>query len=425
MRLFWLHGACVTESVLQGGLLLGRAETADVVLGGQGVSRKHAEITRQGPLWILRDLGSTNGTYVDGRRTQHAPLQDGTLIRIGETVGLVSRRPQALHTVELPGGLIAGPELAALLEPLRRAAPTDLPITITGPTGSGKERAAQAVHEWSGRRGPFHAMNCAAIPPHMAEAELFGYRRGAYTGANHAHEGHIRAADGGTLFLDEIGDLPLDIQAKLLRALEHRAVTPLGESRAVRVDIRIICATQQPLEKLVEARIFREDLFARLSGVTCHLPELKQRPAEILSLFRFFLKRETNGNPPDLDARLVEALCLYAWPRNVRELELLTRRLVALNRGCRLLQRNVLPREVVEAVPVESSEHTPTFATREEQDLHRIVLAVRQHGGNIKAAAKHVGMSRQRVYRLLEGKDREALLRDEPPAVTPDHPQDK
>jgi transcriptional regulator with PAS, ATPase and Fis domain len=249
----------------------------------------------------------------------------------------------------------------------------------------------------------------------MAEAELFGYRRGAFTGANHAHEGHLRVASGGTLFLDEIAELPLELQAKLLRVLEEHVVTPLGDSRGSPVDLRIVCAAQQPLDSLVASGRFREDLCARLSGVCVHLPPLRERPADVVSLFRYFLERETHGHAPTLEGRLIEALCLYAWPKNVRELELLTKRLVALHGAGAALKRAHLPPEIAN-VAAEASQEQGSFASRDEQDLHRVVLALRDNGGNVKAAAKQVGISRQRVYRLLAGRDMDSLVKN----VTPD-----
>ena len=416
LRLLWLHGEIAGEAVLRHGMVLGRSAECAVQIESQGVSREHAEISRQGPLWVIRDLNSTNGTYVQGRRAQHSPIGAGSVVRIGDSVALLTRRSLSSSASEIATGLIAGPELANLLEPLSRAAKSGLPVVVTGATGSGKERVAHAVHEWSGRPGPFHAINCAAIPANMAEAELFGYRRGAFTGANHAHEGHLRGADGGTLFLDEIAELPLEVQAKLLRVLEEHAVTPLGDSRASPVDLRIVCATQQPLDSLVASGRFREDLCARLSGVCVHLPPLRERRADIIALFRYFLERETNGHSPTFEGRLIEALCLYSWPKNVRELELLTKRLVALHGAAAALKRAHLPSEIANVTVTEASQDNGSFASRDEQDLHRVVLALRDNGGNVKAAAKHVGISRQRVYRLLAGRDMDSLVRN----ITPD-----
>jgi transcriptional regulator with PAS, ATPase and Fis domain len=331
-------------------------------------------------------------------------------------VALIFPRPAtAQEASELAPGLIAGPEMAALLDAPRQTAATDLPVVITGSTGTGKERVARAIHHWSGRSGSFHAVNCAAIPSNMAEAELFGYRRGAFTGASQAHDGHLRAADGGTLFLDEIGELPRELQPKLLRVLEDRAVMPLGDSRAYAVDFRVVCATQRTLDASVADGCFREDLCARLSGLSVHLPPLKERRADVVSLFRYFLERETHGHPPTIDARLIEALCLYSWPKNVRELELLTKRLVAMHGAAASLKRAHLPAEIANAEMDATAEHD-AFATRDEQDLHRVVLALRDNGGNVKAAAKQIGISRQRVYRLLGGRDIDKLVKN----VTPE-----
>ncbi len=421
LRLAWLLGGPAQDAPLISGQVVGRAPHCALRIDGHGVSREHAEVNRQGPLWVIRDLSSTNGTHVNGRRVQHAPLSEGDILRLGHAVALVARSPFTdLRASEIAPGLVAGPELATLLGPLRAAATTrDLPIVISGATGTGKERVARAVHEWSGRAGPFHAINCAAIPERMAEAELFGYRRGAFTGAQHAHDGHLRAASGGTLFLDEIAELSLELQAKLLRAIEERAVMPIGESKAVPVDLRVVCATQRPLDAMVAAGQFREDLCARLSGLAIDLPLLRKRRADIVSLFHFFLKREAPTDTPELDSKFVEALCLYDWPKNVRELELLVRRTVALNPGERVLKRSHLPAEVTSVVDDNDSEREreeATFASRDEQDLHRIVIALRESGGNVKAAAAQVGISRQRVYRLLAGRDVGALLEAPPDA---------
>jgi DNA-binding NtrC family response regulator len=413
LRLIPLQGSASGSGVLRDGLVLGRSPECALQIDSHGVSREHAQVSRQGPLWIIRDLNSTNGMYVQGRRAQHAPLQVGSVLRMGDSVLLVSRGAYASPQVtELATGLIAGPELALFLEPLRRAARADLPIVVTGATGTGKERVARAVHEWSGRTGPFYAVNCAAIPSNMAEAELFGYRKGAFTGASQGHLGHLRSANGGTLFLDEVAELSPEMQAKLLRALEDRLVTPLGENRSFSVDFRVVCATHNLLDANVASGRFREDLAARLSGLSVHLPSLKERRADIVSLFRYFLGRETHGHPSSMDGGLIEALCLYSWPKNVRELELLTKRLVALH-GAAALKRGHLPPEIT-AGAIDVAGDEPAFFSRAEQDLHRVILALRDTGGNVKDAAKQAGVSRQRVYRLLAGRDMDALVRNAP-----------
>ena len=217
---------------LQGArLTIGRDEVGSLRLEGNGVSRRHAELYRQGPLYVVRDLGSTNGTWLGGRRVEHAPVSAGSVLRVGEYVGVFVEDPdEPCAFGELAPGLFGGPSMAALLAPLRRVAKSSLPVLLVGQTGTGKERLARATHHFSGRTGPFLALNCAAVPEQLAEAELFGYRRGAFTGAERASPGYFRAAHGGTLFLDEMPELSPALQAKLLRVLEDGQVMGLGES---------------------------------------------------------------------------------------------------------------------------------------------------------------------------------------------------
>src|SRR6185503_9419070 len=234
---------------LKGGkLTLGRDSSADICVEGSGVSRCHAELYRQGPLYVLRDLGSTNGTWLGGKRVEHAPVQPGSVLRLGECVGtFVEGRGEQPRFGELAPGLLGGRAMEPLLARLRLAAKSDLPILLLGETGTGKERFARAAHGFSGRAGPFFALNCAALPEHLAEAELFGYRRGAFTGAERANQGYFRAAHNGTLFLDEMPELSAAMQAKLLRVVEDGQVLGLGEASTVSVNVRLLSASQQPL----------------------------------------------------------------------------------------------------------------------------------------------------------------------------------
>ena len=188
-------------------------------------------------------------------------------------MGIVTASPAPFE--EIGPGLWGGGALQAALAPLRQAAASDLPIVLEGETGCGKEVVTRTLHRWSGRSGPLVAVNCAALPEGLAEGELFGYRRGAFTGAERASVGYFRGADAGTLLLDEVSDLPLVLQAKLLRVLEERAVQPLGETRPVPIDVRVVVAGQQPLMEVMRAGRFRADLLARLDGLTVRLPPLR------------------------------------------------------------------------------------------------------------------------------------------------------
>jgi transcriptional regulator of acetoin/glycerol metabolism len=393
-------------------LVLGREGDVDVALPGEQTSRRHAEIRIEGLVAQIRDLDSRNGIHVDGRRVREAHLTLGAIIRLGEWVGAVVAVPR--DEVEDPEpfqpllpGYFGGPVLRATLEPLRKAAPSDLPVIVEGETGSGKEGVARAVHEWSGRHGPFLAVNCAALPEALAEGELFGYRRGAFTGADRANPGYLRAANTGTLFLDEIADLSAVLQPKLLRALEQHEVVPLGESAPVRVDVRIVAAVQAPLREAVEAKRFRGDLFARLDGVTFRLPPLRERVQSIPFLFMSLLAKGLGGRPrPTVDSALIERLCLYDWPFNVRELDLVTRQVLALHGDQKKLVRTMLPSRMLEpgATPVPAVAAIPSVAP--PVDLETLLVVLRSHGGNVSRAAAALGISRQKAYRLMESGSR-------------------
>jgi transcriptional regulator with PAS, ATPase and Fis domain len=246
------------------------------------------------------------------------------------------------------------------------------------------------------------ALNCGALPEHLAEAELFGYRRGAFTGAERASLGHFRAAHGGTLFLDEMPELSLPLQAKLLRVVEEQRVTGLGETSSVAVDVRIVSASQVVCAELVTAGRLREDLAARLTGIEQRLPSLSARRSDIGLLFAHFLNLHSGGRSPEVEPKLVEALCLHDWPQNVRELETLTRRLLALHGHESRLALQHLGSELsrlVESRAARTESGKPV--ARADYDLARIQRALGENGGNVKAAADALGISRQRVYRLL------------------------
>jgi len=419
-RRLWLRWAWPSSFpgvALEHGAVVGRDPDCKFSLGGKGVSRRHAEIYRQGPLFAIKDLGSTNGTFVNGQRTQHAAVVPGAVLRIGEHVGVFSEsEEQPSNFRELGTGLFGGHELGRALADLRRAASSNLSVVIQGATGTGKERVARAIHEWSGRKGPFHAINCAALPKELAEAELFGYRKGAFTGAERASIGHFRAADGGTLFLDEIADLPLVLQAKLLRVLEEGSVRSLGDVEAVPIDVRVVAATQRPLGERAPSREFREDLLARLTGIHVSLPALCERRADIAPLFLHLLNRYSGGRHPEVDVKLIETLCVHDWPANVRELEQLTRQLLAVHGLEPVLKRSMLPDELLARLPPGRDFLPPPSNSepieRRDHDLQRLTAALRQTQGSVAAAASLLGFSRQRAYRLLNGRSPAELLSD-------------
>lgn len=403
------------------GLVLGRDPGVDVRLDGDGVSRRHAALELRDGEAFIADLGSRNGVSVNGRRVASARLGPGEVVRLGGWVGVVTEAPGPFG--EIAPGLFGGPLLREILAPLRLAAPSDLPVVLEGETGTGKEVVARTAHEWSGRPGPLVAVNCATLPEGLAEAELFGYRRGAFTGAERASPGFFRSAEGGTLLLDEVSDLALALQAKLLRVLEEREVQPLGEARPVPIDVRVVVAGQHPLRHAVRDGRFRPDLLARLEGVTIRLPPLRKRRADIVPLFSRFLGEHDPGRAPALDADLVERLSVYDWPFNVRELVLLVRRLLVLYPGVTPLRAEHLPEHMLEATSDRTPESVALSQPAEPSparaadgvELPALVAALRASGGNVAKASAMLGITRQRAYRLMEAGsvDLQALRKDE------------
>ena len=415
LRLPWVTTNATATAPEQGNdLVLGRDAGCAVQLSGSDVSRRHAALRRPsaGAGAVIVDLGSRNGIFVNGRRVAEAALGPGDVVRLGGWVGVVTATPG--EVVEVTPGFWGGAALQAALAPLRQVAATDLPVILQGETGTGKELVARALHGWSDRSGPFVAVNCAALPEALAEGELFGYRRGAFTGADRTNPGFFRNADGGTLLLDEVADLPLGVQAKLLRALEQREIQPLGESRPVPVDVRVVVAGQQALGELVRAQRFRADLLARLDGLSVRLPPLRQRREDVLPLFSRLLDSLGAGRAPAFECDFAERLCVHDWPFNVRELVFLVRRLLALYGSDQTLRAHHLPARMLE----EGGAGTPAGASgdaapggdggaaapgAEPIQLPALIVALRASGGNVARAATLLGISRQRAYRLMEG----------------------
>ena len=402
----WVFPSALGMPIVDGHVV-GRDDGCGTVLDGTEISRRHAEFRVQGRALTIHDLGSRNGVMVNGVRRKEGSLAFGDVVRCGEWIGIVGSQERSGFG-EIAPGWHGGAALAAAAEPARRV-PADLPIIIQGETGTGKEGMARAIHGWNGRRGAFVAVNCAALPAHLAEAELFGYRKGAFTGADKASPGLFRAAHGGTLFLDEILDLPEAIQPKLLRVLEQREVLPLGETAAVAIDARIVAASQESLVKAALAGRFRPDLLARLDGLTIVLPPLRERREDVVPLLLHFLRDYAGGPAPALQAKLAEALCLYDWPLNVRELLLLARRLLAVHGPDGILKRSFLPARMLEGRPAASraSSGPPGRRKRawrktdDQAEFETLIEALRSARGSANGAAQALGISRARAYRLL------------------------
>ncbi len=326
--------------VRQREVVIGRESPAEVVIPLPAVSRSHARLSHDGTGWVVTDLGARNGTLVNGAFIEQARLAHHDEIRIGDAFfKFVQQDSEGYQPYRIdgavfgapatPSGIVGGFQLASIATALERIAKSMISVVVLGESGTGKEIFARQVHAWSGRAGAFCALNCAAIPATLLESELFGYRRGAFSGADRDHVGLVRTADRGTLFLDEVGDLPLEAQAKLLRVLQTKEVLPLGATTPEQVDVRIVCATHRDLNAMQAAGSFRGDLFARLNEYNVTLPPLRHRKEDIYALCLEFLRLHKR---PDLVLTVPYMTGLLHWhfPYNVRELEALIKRGIAL-----------------------------------------------------------------------------------------------
>jgi len=317
------------------------------------------------------------------------------------------RLRRRVESHELPRVVGTSPAMQRVADLVNRLAESETNVLITGESGTGKELVARAIHERSGRRGPFLAINCAAMPETLLESELFGHSRGAFTDARSARAGLFVEADQGTLFLDEIGEMPLGMQAKILRALQERKVRPLGSSQEAAFDARILAATNRDLEAEVEEKRFREDLFYRINVVRVDVPPLRSRGNDVLLLAQHFLERaaERSGKSVTRLGRLVaERLIGYDWPGNVRELENCMERAVALARFDEITLDDLPPkireRHATEVyTPSDDPNELPPIDTVEERYIRKVLAAV---GGNKTLAAKVLGFDRRTLYRKLE-----------------------
>src|SRR5215510_6315300 len=346
----------------------------DVVLNDDTVSRYHCKIVQEDSGYALVDLRSTNGTFINKVRVREAFLKPGSQVAVGQSQLRFNAREEEVQIVpsraDRCGGLIGGnPRMREIYSIIERIAPTATTVVIEGETGTGKEVVAQTIHGLSPRGGKeLVVFDCGAVPPNLIESELFGHEKGSFTGAVMTRQGLFELADGGTLFLDELGELPLDLQPKLLRALEQREVRRVGSAKAAKVDVRIIAATNRNLEDEVRAGRFRQDLFYRLSVVRLHLPSLRDRTDDIPLLIQHFLETGAFNRKPNAPAvrgvsrEALFALQSYPWPGNVRELVNVVERAVSFC-DTDLIQLSDLPDYIRTAKAPPPREPQPRRAT--------------------------------------------------------------
>ncbi len=384
--------------------------TLRIQLEDSWMSSDHAHLHGAGEDWTLSDAGSKNGTFVNGARITAQTLVDGDVIEVGNSLFLfrcaVTRRFREPADLELSQATCESPALATLSIPLARefaalarVAASRVPIVVLGETGTGKEVIARTVHQLSERRGRFTAINCGALPQALIESELFGYHRGAFSGATEDRLGLIRAADGGTVFLDEIAELSEPSQVKLLRVLQENEVVPLGATRPVAVDIRVVAATHQDLAERVEQGKFRKDLLARLGGFVITLPPLRDRREDIGILVAALLPRIAGDRATGLRFQRAAARRLFAhdWPLNIRELEQALSAAVALADGGPQITTEHLPRLAVAAAPTSPS--SPIGDNRDLELRARLVALLETHHGNISAVAREMAKARNQIRR--------------------------
>jgi transcriptional regulator with PAS, ATPase and Fis domain len=366
-------------------LLLGRGVKEGFRIRDSQISRLHLSIAWDASMGAFRyaDVGSANGTFVNGLRSDSGRLRAQDILRIGETLLVCVDRDSSNE----------------LRRKAAAAAVSSLPVLIRGETGSGKELLARSLHEASGLSGAFVAVNCAALAPDLAATELFGHTRGAFSGAAAPRPGLFRAAEGGSLLLDEIGDLPPDLQGHLLRTLQERAVRPVGSDREVPINVRIMAATHVDLADAVRQGRFRRDLYSRVAQLILDVPALRMRRNEILRMARQF------SPGLELSANAAEALLIWDWPGNVRELRALLEAHGALTSRHSLMGA----RDVAERLPsVERvlKRDPPARASGAPGPLDRrkeLTRLLEKHSGNVTNVARELGKTRAQVYRWMRG----------------------
>jgi len=390
------RGVRSPSSAIEEGRLVARLETED-----EWMSASHAFLSCDSGEWMVRDAGSKNGTFVNGDQVDRAVLVDGDHLRLGSTIFVFRRdatgeQPEtldphlALRTVHWP--------LHADITALRKVAPTTVPIVIRGETGTGKEVLARCIHELSGRDGPFVAVNCGAIPATLVESELFGFKKGTFSGADRDALGLVRASDRGTLFLDEIAELSTTAQITLLRILQEREVRPIGSTSPISIDLRVVAATHQDLALRVAEGTFREDLYSRLVGVVAVLPPLRDRMEDLGALIAGQLRELAPERVDELRFTRdgADMLFRHDWPRNIRELRSVLEVAVATVTG-----HEIGPKDLrIDASSSRRSESTRAVSAGDRRDA--VIESLRANNGNVSRAARALGYSRAHFHRLMK-----------------------
>lgn len=394
----WAGGPVVTpELELRPGqqVVIGSGREATVRVADPTVSRQHCQVIATELGLNVVDLDSTNGTFVAGVRVASAVVnKSGPGFVVGRTTIYVRAVSSERSEATLPGLIGKSEPIKRLVKEVRCFAPHDVSVLIHGETGSGKDVVARAIHDLSGRKGPFVAVNIGALQDSLADAELFGHRKGAFTGAIGDRKGAFEQAHGGTLFLDEIGDISPAVQVKLLRAIEDKRIRAVGAERETTVDVRVVAASWAHLEQLASQGRFRWDLYHRLATAVIRVPALRERRSDIEVLVRHFLATDlASGKACDLTEEALDMLRDHDWAGNVRELR------AALKRAAMLA-----PNGLITAAELHFKQASPAKAPRREPlSADQAAALLRAHGGNVSAAARAAGLPRSTFRNALAG----------------------
>ena len=393
---------------------IGSAPSCDLVLTDKTVSRKHLIAQRESDDVVLRDLGSTNGSFIQGSRFKEITVGYGAEIKVGRTVLKYLPEEEVVEppvSEDITFGSLVGRDvkMRRLFKLLEDVAPTDATVLIEGETGTGKELVAEEIHRHSARKnGPFVVFDCGAVPRELIESALFGHMKGSFTGAIAERKGSFAEAHGGTIFLDEIGELPLELQPTLLRALDKKAVRRVGSNTYDKMDVRIVAATNRDLRQEIVAKTFREDLYYRLAVIRVTLPPLRERGGDIGILVEHFVKQFSTGKNLATTREDIDRLQRHSWPGNVRELRNVLERACVLSRGQTMNLEEAFGGE--KAQPALGIRTDLPFKEAKGQlvelfEREYIVDLMRRHKMNLSAAAREAQIDRKHLRELIRKYD--------------------
>lgn len=384
---------------------LGKAISCDIKLSDPFVSDVHAKLICEKGKVLLYDLRSTNGTYVNGLKVTEVELTQDSICKLGNTEFQLEikdhrQKVKALDLNNFGPFIGKSQKMQELYTLIQQVAPSFAPVCILGETGTGKELVAKSLHELSGRTGPWVSLNCGAIAKDLIQSELFGHEKGAFTGALQQRQGVFEQAKGGTLFLDEVAELPLELQANLLRVLESGIVRRVGGNQDITVDARIVCATHQSLPRLVQEKKFREDLYFRLNVLPLEVPALREKKEDISVLAQYFLKMFSPSHRSiNLSPSALELLGNYSWPGNIREFKNAIQRAVILAKNEVLEPVNFGFLEL--STPAQSAE-LDKVSSLEDVEKKFILEELKRQEFNKVATAKALGIAKSTLYEKLK-----------------------